>query len=105
MEFQSKILITNSTQKSKIVILEPWGEEIQMPPKKTFELIAFASQEGNFEIDFGEDEITAFLWAGSTVIVFCEGKEMGVTDRLVVPENFPGGQNISSFIRFMFGKK
>lgn len=56
MEYKSSIVIKNSSQKSKKLFLEPWAEEFEIGSGKTFEFVAKADQEGNFEVEFGEDE-------------------------------------------------
>jgi hypothetical protein len=86
-------------------MVEPWAEDYETPAGKTFELFARAEQEGSFEIEFGDDEITVYLWSGSTVKIFCEGEELGAGnfERSTVPD-VPEGQSISSFLGSIFDK-
>ena len=88
----------------KILILEPWGEEYEMSSGKTFEFLAKAEQQGNFEVEFDDDKIIVFLWSGATVKVFCDGEELGAGnfERQAVPD-VPKGQSVSSFLGFIFG--
>ena len=105
MKYKSSIQITNSSHKAKKLFLEPWAEEFEMASGKTFDFVAEAEQEGNFEIEFGDSEIGVFAWSTSTVKVFCDGKELGVGDfeRPLVP-TVPKGQSVSSFLSLMLGK-
>jgi hypothetical protein len=105
MKYESKIIISNSSTRPKKIYLEPWAEEFEMSSGKTFELFAKAEEEGNFEVEFNDDNITVYLWPGSTVKVYCEGEELGAGnfERQSVPD-IPKGQNISSFLGILFGK-
>ncbi|HVE55582.1 MAG TPA: hypothetical protein VNB22_02065 [Pyrinomonadaceae bacterium] len=106
MKYRSSIKITNTSQKAKTLFLEPWGEDYIMPSGKTFEFFAKAEREGNFEIEFSDNEITVYLWSGATVKVFCDGEELGAGnfERSSVPD-VPEGQSVSSFLDSIFGKK
>ncbi len=104
MRYESSIKIRNSSRKMKQLFLEPWGEAFEVLSGKTFEFVGLAEENGNFEVELNEDEIIVFAWAGSNVKVFCEGKELGVSQRPTVP-SVPKGQSVSSFLELIFGKK
>lgn len=57
--------------------LEPWGEEYEMPPDATFDVVAKGPQGGSLEVEFGDDHITVYGWAGSVVSLFHNGTELG----------------------------
>ena len=103
MNFSAEIEIENSCAYSRKLILEPWGEELKIPPGEKFLCRAIADQKGDFEIEEKNDEIIVYVWSGATVKVFCQGIEIG-GDRPTVPE-VPEGFNTSIFLEFMFGKK
>jgi hypothetical protein len=106
MEFESSIHVTNSSEGTVIFHLEPWGEQIEMPPGAKFVIAAEAEQKGSFEVEHGENEITLWAWPSAVVRVFCEGEEIGAAagiSRPAVPA-VPEGRSASSFLRSMLGK-
>jgi hypothetical protein len=104
MRYKSSIKIRNSSRNIKQLFLEPWGEAFEIPSGKTFEFVGTSAKNGNFEVEFTEDEIIVFAWVGSNVKVYCEDKELGGSHRPSVPA-VPKGQSVSSFLGLMFGKK
>ena len=105
MKYKSSIRITNSSEDSKLLILEPWAEEFEMFSGKTFEFVGEGEKEGNFEIEFNENTIIVWGWESSAVKIFCDGEELGAGnfERTFVPQ-VPEGQNISTFIKSLFSK-
>lgn len=77
MEYQSSIKIKNSSAEQKKLYLEPWAEEFKIGAGKTFEFLAKADYEGDFEVEFDKDAIIVWAWESSTVTVFCEGEKIG----------------------------
>jgi hypothetical protein len=73
MAFKTSIRIENSRNKEMSFYLEPWGEEIPMPPGCTFQIIAEAIQQGEMEVQYEEDRITVRGWSSSILKVYCEG--------------------------------
>jgi hypothetical protein len=105
MKYQSSINIRNASGRTLTFNLEPWGEQTEMPAGATFTVTAEAGQQGSFEVEHDEDEITLWVWPGAVVKVFCGGDELGVsagTQRPAVPP-VPGGQSVSSFLRAVLG--
>ena len=49
MKFESSITVTNSNGKEIVLHLEPWGEQLVMPPSSTLIITAKAVQLGSFE--------------------------------------------------------
>ncbi len=101
--YSQTIEIKNPYDHSINLYLEPWGEEFELKAGKFFVVIAFANNQGEFEIEDKCDEIFIYEWSGSTEKDYCEGVELGV-NRPVMPE-VPNGFSSSSFLNLMFGKK
>ncbi len=107
MRYKSSISISNRTDELFTLHLEPWGEQIPMSPASTFQIIAEAKEPGEMEIEYGRSDIAVWAWAGSTLKVLSNGKEIGDVqrrDRPVVPP-VPKGMKVSSFLRLIKGKK
>jgi hypothetical protein len=105
MKYQSSINIRNASGGTLMFHLEPWGEQIDMPAGTVFTVTAEAEQQGSFEVEHGEDELTLWAWPSAVVKVFCEGDEIGVSagaQRPAVPPT-PDGQSVSSFLRAVLG--
>jgi hypothetical protein len=85
MAFVSSVTVINSGGKPLTFHLEPWGEQIEMPPAAKFVVAAEAQSPGSFEIEFGAGEIIVWAWSGSTAKVFCEGNEVGDFAGLIRP--------------------
>ena len=87
--------------------LEPWGEQVEMPAGATFTVMAEAEQQGSFEVECGEGEVTVWAWPSAVVKLFCGGEEIGAGDgtgRPAVPP-VPEGQSVSSFLRLVLGQR
>ena len=88
MKFESSIHVTNSSERTVLFQLEPWGEQLDMPTGVRFVITAEAEQQGSFEVEHGENEITVWAWPSAVVKVFCDGAELGVApgvERPAVP--------------------
>ena len=106
MKFESSINVTNSSERTLVFHLEPWGEQIEMLPGARFVITAEAEQQGSFEVEHGENEIVVWAWSSAVVKVFCEGEEIGVAagvERPAVPA-IPEGRGVSSFLRSILGR-
>lgn len=106
MKFESSIHVTNSSERTLLFQLEPWGEQLEMPAGVRFVITAEAEQQGSFEVEHGENEITVWAWPSAVVKVFCDGAELGVApgvERPAVPA-LPEGQRVSSFLRSIFNR-
>jgi hypothetical protein len=107
MAYRASINVTNASGEEVIFHLEPWGEQIRMPPGETFTVSAEAEMEGSFEVEDGKGEIIVWAWSSAIAKVFCDGKELGGLAgkaRPAVPA-MPVGKSVSSFLRFMLGKE
>ena len=77
MAYQASIEVTNASGREIIFHLEPWGNQIRMPPSETFSVSAEAEEEGSFEVEYGEGEIIVWAWSSAIAKLFCNGKELG----------------------------
>ena len=106
MKYQSSVNIRNASGRPLTFNLEPWGEQIEMPTGATFTVTAEAEQQGSFEVEHGEDEITVWAWA-SAVIKVCRGNDEvwpGAGTVLPAVPPTPGGASVSSFMRGVLGE-
>jgi len=62
MKFESSITVTNSNGKEIVLHLEPWGEQLVMPPSSTLIITAKAVQLGSFEIERLDNEVIVWAW-------------------------------------------
>lgn len=106
MRYESSVQITNSSEDSKLLILEPWAEEFELPSGKTFEFVGEGEKKGKFEVELSENAIIVFGWESSTVEIFCDGEKIneGASGKLTVPV-FTEGKNFLSFVKSMFYEK
>jgi hypothetical protein len=99
MTYKSSISISNRTDQLFTLHLEPWGEQIPMPADSAFQIVVEAKEPGEIEVEYGCSDIVIWAWAGSTLKVLSNGKEIGDVpgiDRPVVPA-VPKGTKVSSF--------
>ena len=107
MNVESSISVTNSSGRTVIFQLEPWGEQIEMPVGATFVVVAEAEQLGSFEVEHGDAAITVWGWPSAVVKVLSEDEEIGISagmKRPAVP-SVPEGQSVASFLLSMLGKE
>lgn len=72
-----RLRIKNTSAEPVVFILEPWGNEYNMPPGTTFEVLATGPEGDELELQFAEHEITLYGWTGSIVRLFQDGIEIG----------------------------
>ena len=72
-----RLKLTNSLDRPRIVVLEPWTGEYTLKPGKSFEIIAEGDMAQPLEIELVEDRIVvyAFDTAGAMLTIFEDGKE------------------------------
>ena len=107
MTYRAAINVTNASGNEVVFHLEPWGEQISMPPGETFTVTAEAEEEGSFEVEYGAGEIIVWAWSSAVARVFREGEELGGLAgkaRPAVPQ-LPAGRSVSSFLRLLLGKE
>jgi hypothetical protein len=74
MAYKTSISISNLRDKEVTFHLEPWGDQIPMPAGCTFQIIAEARDQGEFEIQYEEDNTIIWGWSGSILTVYCNGQ-------------------------------
>ncbi len=72
-----RLRIGKTTADVVLFFLEPWGEEYNMPPGVTFDVVAKGPDGDDLELHYGERRITLYGWTGSIVRVFKDGIELG----------------------------
>ena len=64
--------------------LEPWAEEVTMPPNGIFEIIASGPHGDFLEVMLGDHRITVHGWSGSVASVF-NGREQVLDCKIPAP--------------------
>ena len=65
--------------------LEPWAEEITMPPKGILEVVAKGPQGDFLEVMLSDHRIAVYGWSGSIASVF-DGREKVINCQIPVPK-------------------
>ena len=86
-EYVTSLRICNSRSIPLTLCLEPWGEQYIMTPEATFTVVARGPEGDSLEVEWADDHIILYGWAGSIVSLFHKGKEVGVgaSERTPVP--------------------
>jgi|ERR1700691_4847361 hypothetical protein len=72
--YDQYLRIRNSHSHPVTMSLEPWGEELSISPKATYELAARGPEGDCLHVDFAPTLITIYGWSGSVLTVYHEGK-------------------------------
>jgi hypothetical protein len=72
-----RLRVSNYGSEPITLCLEPWADEIPVPSKVTFEIVAEGPDGNCLEVTYRERRISVYGWSGSVLSVFHEG------DRLV----------------------
>jgi hypothetical protein len=67
-----KIRIQNSQARSRVLVLEPWADEIELPAGETFTLVSEGDPAFPMEFELLEDRVViyAFDSAGATMSLY-----------------------------------
>ncbi len=68
------LTITNRHSDPIRLYLEPWGDEHDIPPNKTFKVNIRAATLEAIPISYGRDSITVEGWEGSVAEIWCDGE-------------------------------
>ena len=69
-----RLSLRNSHRGILRLFVEPWGEELLMPPNVTYQIVAEGPQGDSLELDIGERSVTVYGWPGAIASVFDGGK-------------------------------
>jgi hypothetical protein len=71
--------LTNSREVQQTLLLEPWGEEYEIPPHATFEVKASFLETDRMEIELErrDDDIILHGGFGTMIRLFHMGEELG----------------------------
>jgi hypothetical protein len=70
-----KYALLNKKSVPIVVIIEPWAEEITVPPDKTLEINIFFPAIGPIETEINERYFIVWLWGGCHATVSLDGKD------------------------------
>lgn len=101
--FEDRRTITNSAKESLTVWIEPWGQDLQVPPGQNLEVVAQSLSEGRLEIADVDEGIAVYAWPGATIQAFCQGERIYDANTTFPAEALPAGMSTRGFIEFMFG--
>lgn len=68
------LTITNRHSSPIMLYLEPWGDEHQIPPNKTFRVDFSAPVLQAVPISYGGDSITVEGWQGAVAEIWSDGR-------------------------------
>ncbi len=60
-------------------VMEPWGDIFEMPPGKTYQVIAEGPKFGKLEKRISARRVTVYGWPGSSLKVMSDGVD--ITDK------------------------
>ncbi len=59
-----------------LLCLEPLGEQVEMVPGQTYEVITVGSDEGSMEVIFEASKVIVYGWNNSDSAVFHDGRRV-----------------------------
>lgn len=70
--------LTNSLDRPRIVVLEPWTGEYTLRPGTSFEIVAEGNLEYPLEMEIVDDRILVYAFdsEGAMLTIFQDGKEL-----------------------------
>jgi hypothetical protein len=68
------LTITNRHSGPITLYLEPWGDQHEIPPNKTFRVDFRAATLQAVPISYGPDSITVEGWQGAVAEIWCDGQ-------------------------------
>jgi hypothetical protein len=86
-DYVTSLRVYNARSVPLTLYLEPWGEQYTMAPEATFTAVAKGPEGDTLEMEWADNHIVLYGWAGSVVTLFHEGKEVGseTSERAPVP--------------------
>jgi len=98
--FEKTTNLTNASSTDQIVWIEPWCEEIKLPPGKTFEFKGRGIEDGALEIEERDGLVIVYGWPTCFMSVTCDRKTIWEID-LAVP-SVPSGTTVKGFVKGLF---
>lgn len=74
--YTQHLRLSNDYSEPITLCLEPWGDEILIPSKATFEIVAEGPKGDGLEVACEERRVTVWGWSGSTLSVFHDGTKL-----------------------------
>ena len=105
MGYSTATTISNRSAAEVPLFLEPWGDYVVIPAGAEVRVVAEAAQHGEFEVEYGGDRVTLWVWPSATIRCYLGGEEVGVGafPRQPVP-GVPRNHTTSSFLRGILGR-
>jgi hypothetical protein len=97
------VMVRNQRGTGVTFVLEPYGSTYTMAPGAVFEVRAEGPAGDHLEIDFEEDAIIAWAWAGSIAEVYESGVPLSSGRPTRVPTALPEGMRVRGFLRMVMG--
>lgn len=94
-------VIHNTASLPLRVVLEPWGEELQLAPGATLRIVGCGESAGAWELERQEHTVILCGWPTSTFEVF-EDDVLRCSSPVPVP-GVPKGHTVASFLQGVFG--
>jgi hypothetical protein len=85
------------------VLIEPWAEEVDIPPGATYRFVGRAEHNGDWEVELQASSVTLYGWASSMLFIY-QGDQLLLDMPVAVP-GVPEGSSMSSFVKLMFGSE
>jgi hypothetical protein len=70
------ISLFNDRITETIIIVEPWAEEIVLPPQTTIEFGIYSDKIEKVESSIDDQFLTIWLWQGCTLVAFIDGEDV-----------------------------
>lgn len=70
-----KYRLSNEHQYARVVIIEPWAEEITLPQDKTLEITVSCSTIDTLDIVVNERYVVLWLWSGCRATLSIDGQD------------------------------
>jgi hypothetical protein len=96
-------LITNGRETARMLRMEPWGEEVMIPPGATAKLIATGEEPGELHIEDADSLLIIYGWPSSQLTLFCDEEKMW--ESYPPAPAVPNKMDMRSFVKFMFHSK
>lgn len=105
MSYSSAVTISNRSSADVPLFLEPWGDFVVVPAGGEIRVVAEAAERGDFEVEYGGDRVTLWVWPTATIRCHLAGQEVavGAFRRQPVP-GVPPGHTTASFLRGILGQ-